>query len=99
MPNKTQTTDRQTGRTTRQLTDAPYRAIYICHNIGNIDYTRSLAAKLGRLDIRFDTPTFFKSGRYRGLKKSQIVIDHATPYLMPHEDRYRMDDVLDQMHD
>lgn len=70
--------DRGTGRTTKQLVEAPRGAIFIwCNNC--LDYVRPLAASLGRTDLVIYGPDMLNmnAGRLRGRALPAIVVDHA----------------------
>jgi hypothetical protein len=98
-PNDIHQNDRGDGTTTRQLKASPEKAIYVLPTMGAYPYTRDLAHNLGRDDIEFVSSDFFRDNRWRGLKKSRIVIDRATPQSMSFNDRVYMYNVLEQMHD
>jgi hypothetical protein len=69
---------RGSGRTTRQMQEAPYRAYYIWVN-GYLSYPKNLAAHLGRQDLKIMSPGSINRGRnLLGIPRSRIVIDHAT---------------------
>ena len=66
---------RGTGRTTRQIKDAPPGAIYVwCNN--RTEYPKMLALKLGRGDIEVVPPVWLVQG-WVGRTLTGIVIDHA----------------------
>ena len=71
--------DRGTGRTTKQLREAPRGALFIWCN-GNLAYARSMAANLGRSDIDIRGPDVFDahgSLQLRGRFWPKVIIDHA----------------------
>jgi hypothetical protein len=70
--------DRRTGRSTRQIEGAPQNAIYIVPVSSTIGYYRDIAARVGRTDIRFASPTILSDRRYHGANPASIVVDHAT---------------------
>jgi len=78
------TGDRGTGRTTKQIKEAPQGAIFICPPDA-FDYTRRLVHDLGRTDLRIERPSFF-DGRWHGLRLP-IVVDHAAPEYMTNRER------------
>ena len=69
---------RRTGRTARQMRDAPRNAYYVWVDSA-MDYARALAAHLGRHDLTIVDPHFFSYRERRGKRKLKvkIVIDHA----------------------
>lgn len=70
--------NRGTGRTTRQILAAPANAIYIWPEHRSIADAKTLAASLGRSDIKFVTPDWLNEA-YRGQSRiNQPVIDHGT---------------------
>lgn len=71
-------TDRQTGRTTRQLKAAPRNAHYVAPTSSSVHYILDLCWKLQRTDIRVVGPSWLETESYRGLKPSEVVMDHAT---------------------
>lgn len=72
--------DRGTGRTTRQLREAPQNSIYIWFNL-NLHYVRKLAQHLGRNDIKVMTQDDIGYGRLNGLNVP-ILVDHAVRLTM-----------------
>lgn len=71
--------NRQSGRTTQQLRDAPTDSVYVVCNQNAKDYTRRIAQSLGRGDIHIVTPAVLDDeGWVRSLKRPAIVVDHAT---------------------
>lgn len=67
--------NRGTGRTTRQIKNAPNGAIFVwCNN--RIDYPERLASELGRDDIEVVSPAWLVQG-WIGRTLTVIVIDHA----------------------
>lgn len=66
--------ERGTGRTTRQMLDAPKDAIFVWCN-GHLGYPLSLARHLGRSDLRIASPQAYEAGRMAGLRNC-VVIDH-----------------------
>ena len=69
---------RGTGRTIRQMLDAPKGAVFVSCHSGSMDYDRRLARKHGREDLRIVSPEWLTGDRWRGLSISGIVVDHAT---------------------
>lgn len=68
--------DRGTGRTTKQMKEAPKGAVFIWCN-QHIDYPRELARKLGRTDLIIYGPAVFENNGFRLHGVRSIVIDHA----------------------
>ena len=67
--------ERGTGRTTKQMQDAPQGAIFVwCNN--RASYARELARKIGRADLQIEPRNFLESDRRMGISKP-VVIDHA----------------------
>jgi hypothetical protein len=66
---------RGSGRTHRQMIEAPQRAVYIWCN-SHLFYPRELAREIGRADLRIIGPADLEE-RLRGLKAHQVVFDHA----------------------
>lgn len=69
--------DRQTGRTTRQLEEAPQGAIFVWCN-SHMYYPQMLARKLGRDDIKIKPFSWLGERNVRGLRGTKVIIDHAT---------------------
>lgn len=68
--------DRGTGRTTKQLQDAPKGAqFYWCN--GHIDYPIRLARCLDRADIKILPRSGFRIDMLMGADPALVVIDHA----------------------
>ena len=70
---------RQSGRTTKQLTDAARNALYVVPTRASISYTRELAERLHRDDIILVAPLIFEGPeKFRGLGVlPPLIIDHA----------------------
>jgi hypothetical protein len=67
----------ETGKTTRQMRQAPCNAIYIWCN-SDLGYPRELAIKLGRRDLYIKSPRWLEiEAKVRGFRPSDIVVDHA----------------------
>ena len=72
-------TGRGTGRTTRQMENAPNEAIFIWCN-QHLDYPKRLARELGREDLQIYSPGVLSDAhRFAGMEISGVVIDHAMP--------------------
>lgn len=68
---------RGTGRTTRQINDAPQGAYYVWISSA-IHYPRALARHLGRDDLMFVSPDWLeRADNYRGRRGLKVVVDHA----------------------
>jgi hypothetical protein len=70
---------RGTGRTTRQLQEAPQGAVFICvgGREGNM-YTRGLCEKVGRQDLRIVPPAWLEHReRWIGMRLTGVIVDHA----------------------
>jgi hypothetical protein len=85
---------RQTGITTKQIQEAPQKAVYIWVN-SRLRYPKELAYFLGRTDIEFVAPHWIHSQSWRGRKLSGIVVDHAArlsgdQWIYLHEVRHRL---------
>lgn len=73
---KVETTFRQTGRTTKQMQDAPVGSVFIwCNN--RLGYPKMLAHELGREDLKIVGPSWLTDRRYQGLRVPAILLDHA----------------------
>lgn len=72
-PNTIGQTCREDGTTTKQIKASPMGAIYVSSCLG---YTKRLAHDLGRDDLKIEPISFLTAYRFRGLRGSQIVIDH-----------------------
>jgi hypothetical protein len=68
--------ERGTGRTTRQMLEAPREAVFISCNPRARDHDRHLARKLGREDLKIVERSWLDHGWY-GKILTGIVIDHA----------------------
>lgn len=67
---------RGSGRTTKQIKEAPQNAVFICVS-NRTDYEKRLAMTLGRNDIRFEPFYVLRSvHRFYGSTR-KVVIDHA----------------------
>ena len=67
---------RGTGRSTKQILDAPHGSFYLV-NHGQLSYTRRLACKHRRPDLQvMDVESFFKCQRHMG-RTEVIVVDHC----------------------
>jgi hypothetical protein len=73
--------DRQTGRTTAQMSAAPLGAVFVWLN-SNLIYPKALAAKLGRDDLEVRPLSWLnvRNTRGRRFNYSEVVVDHAVPF-------------------
>lgn len=73
--------NRSTGRTTKQIKEAPPNSIYVWLN-DHLQIPRRIAENLGRVDIKFYSYGEFQgkvNQLYRGTKgKQNVIFDHAT---------------------
>lgn len=72
----THDSDRGTGRTTRQMQDAPRAAVFVWVN-DHLDYPKQLAEKLGRADLEIVRPHWLSGGYWAGRELTGLVMDHA----------------------
>jgi hypothetical protein len=70
-------TERGTGRTTKQMKDAPRGAIFISPHHAACYHDKNLAFALGRSDLTIVSPSWLIEHRWIGLELSGIVVDHA----------------------
>lgn len=68
--------DRGTGRTSRQMVEAPLGAVYVWCNAFR-QYPCELARHLGRDDLEIVTPLWLAAASSRGRWLTGLVIDHA----------------------
>lgn len=67
---------RNTGRTTRQMKNAPKKAVFVwCNN--DLYYPRHLARFLNRTDLEIVSPEWISDYRWTGKKINGLVLDHA----------------------
>ncbi len=67
---------RGTGRTAKQMQDAPPRAVYIWVN-EQTDYPLRLAVMLGRTDLTIVGLEWLRLDSWRGMRFTGVVLDHA----------------------
>jgi hypothetical protein len=68
--------ERSPGHTTKQMQDAPQRAVFVSCNPNRVRYDTNLATFLGRNDLTV-VDTYWLTGRkWAGLDLTAIVIDH-----------------------
>ncbi len=66
--------DRQTGRTTEQMRNAPHGATFVWSF--RPGYARDLARRLGRGDLRIVMPDALTDGRCLGIDPEKLILDH-----------------------
>jgi len=79
---------RGSGRTTKQMKEAPRNAIFIWVN-GHLDYPRKLAHSLSRDDLKIVSPEWLADERWRGLRRPVVVDHYATFSVDALESLYR----------
>lgn len=67
---------RQVGNTTRQMQDAPQKAVFVWVN-DQLQYPRVLATRIGRADLEIVSPHWLSDRRWLGRYFTGIVLDHA----------------------
>lgn len=67
--------ERGTGRTTKQIKEAPRNGIFVWCN-GYYRHAESLANALGRSDLQVKPLSWLLSGRWQGIDPNRIVVDH-----------------------
>jgi len=70
--------NRQTGRTTRQIIDAPKNAIYVWPFRSSIIYAKRIAREYGREDLEIIPECLFRPYKIQSRRGVSVVIDHAT---------------------
>lgn len=68
--------DRQTGRTTRQMNDAPLGAVFVWCN-SRTSYPMALAKTLGRDDLVVRPLSWLERRNVMGRTFPGVVVDHA----------------------
>ena len=74
--------NRQTGRTTIQILEAPKGAYYVSADFSSLNYNAALAEQYGRDDLVMITLEHMRSGYLRGVNASGIVLDHHALHVM-----------------
>jgi hypothetical protein len=69
--------ERGTGRTTRQILEAPRDAIFVCPNV-EVGYSQRIAHRVGRPDIKFVPPNWIGERLVSHGGGKPVVLDHAT---------------------
>jgi hypothetical protein len=67
--------DRGTGRTTKQLKEAPQGAVFLVRSYSMAQYTRRLALYLKRNDISVQPLQWLHSDSWLG-RKHYVIVDH-----------------------
>lgn len=81
---------RGNGTTTRQMNAAAPGAYYVWVH-GDLWYPKDLARKIGRGDLTIVSPEFFGDHyRWRGIRFSDIVVDHAANLTQRQYDNIRI---------
>ena len=79
---------RQTGRSTKQIKEAPKDAIFVSPSISTVNFYAKMCQNNNRCDITVVSPSFFRSENIRGsLCEKDIVVDHAVELTF---EQYRM---------
>lgn len=71
--------ERQTGRTTRQIQNAPMEAFYVVPHIEAVKYTEALCHKHNRPDLKIIPISIIQRHGYeflKGRRDISIIIDH-----------------------
>lgn len=68
--------DRQTGRTTQQMNDAPLGAVFVWRN-SRTSYPMALAKTLGRDDLVVRPLSWLERRNVMGRTLPGVVVDHA----------------------
>lgn len=69
------------GTTTKQMQDAPERAIFVWPVARSLSYARDLARHLGRDDLEIVPPVWLEEKRWQGASRP-VILDHAALYHM-----------------
>ena len=78
--------ERGTGRTKRQMQDAPTGAFFVwCNDV--FGYPRLLAREIGRRDLRIISPSQIR--QLRGMHGTAVIVDHAAHLTEQQEDYLR----------
>lgn len=78
------TEERQSGRTTKQIVEAPRFAVYVWVN-HHLTYPKGLARYLGRDDITFVSPSWL-SMRTSRMNTRPIVVDHEANFRLSYDE-------------
>lgn len=68
--------DRQTGRTTKQIKNAPKGSVFINLASAN-DYIPRLCCHLGRNDLQLKSPRWLDESFYGHARETNVIVDHA----------------------
>jgi hypothetical protein len=69
-------TERGTGRTTKQMVNAPHGAVFVSCHPSAVAHDRELAQKHGRADLKIVAPRWLETG-WIGHELTGVVVDHA----------------------
>ena len=81
--------DRRTGRTTRQIENLPYGAIFIWCS-GSTHCPKMLAKKLGREDVEIFSISVLDQDTLRGREVTGMGLDHAAKLSTSQLEKYNM---------
>jgi hypothetical protein len=70
---------RRSGKTTAALLAAPRDATYVVSTHNAIAYTRQLAWRLDRYDLKIVGPSFLQREQFYGHERGKVLADHAVP--------------------
>lgn len=88
---------RGSGRTTRQILNAPRGAVYVVWSTKEFDYTRRLMARLHRNDMTLVSFDWIRHHeRWRGDRR-HVVVDHHAERMAKHMVRSSDWDALDRL--
>ena len=68
--------DRQTGRTTQQINDAPLGAVFVWCN-SSVSYPQEIAKTLGRNDLVVRPLHWLRPANVMGRNFTGVIVDHA----------------------
>lgn len=77
--------ERQSGRTTKQIKDAPQGAVYLVHCWQHVRYVASLARHCERRDLRIETLAWLRRNNWYGVRVPYVVDHEAQAHLTPHD--------------
>lgn len=81
--------NRQTGRTTEQIKNAPLNAIYVWPFGSSLNYAKRLAREHSREDLEIIPECFFRQDKIMSRRGIAVVIDHATELSREGMDAFR----------
>lgn len=89
--------ERGSGRTGRQIIDAPENAVFVVTGHHMHRYTRNLAESLGRTDLMITTAESIVDNPAKILSsRREVVVDHATFSILLERNAYRTFDRLSE---